>query len=256
MIKHDNTRALHAYWNQLRAGRRAPFRREVDPRAIESLLDCTFILEHLDNRNTRFRLAGTRLCENFGLELRGMSALALWHGDCREKVREVINKVVDEPCVGHVACTVETRDGYLYDAEFLFLPLRSDFGDISRVLGCGYYMQGMGELARPQEPIHHWVDAVNTLPIDVSAADTAAPAAPSPHLKERRKSPSGPSIASGRSMNARLERLGVLQAELQDATNRLRQLRAIEGGRRGGLPIGVDRESVVTRSRDHLRVIK
>ena len=251
MMKHDNTRALHAYWNQLRAGRRAPFRREVDPRAIEPLLDSTFILEHLDERNIRFRLAGTRLCENFGLELRGMSALALWHGDCREKVRDVINQVVSEPCVGHVACTVETRDGYLYDAEFLFLPLRSDFGDMSRVLGCGYYMRGMGELARPQDPIHHWVDAVNTLPIEVSAADTAPPAAPATILKERRKSSGG-----HRAMSNRLERLGMLQAELQDATNRLRQLKAIEGGRRGGLPIGVDRGAVVTRSRDHLRVIK
>jgi len=69
-----------------------------------------------------------------------MSALALWHGECRSRVREVMHQVVSEPCIGHVSCTVENRGGFHYQAEFLYLPLRSDMGEMTRILGCGYYM--------------------------------------------------------------------------------------------------------------------
>ena len=159
-MKHPKTRALYDYWNSIRDGRLAPFRSEIEPREIAALLDSTFILEAQSRDSVRFRLAGTRLCENFGMELRGMSALALWHGECRSKVRDVMHRVVTEPCIGHVTCTVENRGGFHYQAEFLYLPLRSDMGEMTRVLGCGYYMGEEKAFARLYDPIHHWVDKV------------------------------------------------------------------------------------------------
>ena len=180
-MKHHNTLELYEYWNKLRAGRIAPYRSEISPRAISNLLESTFILEHVGDKNVRFRLAGTKLCENFGMELRGMNALALWHGECRTQAQDMIQKVVSEPCIGHISCTVETQAGYLFDAEFLYMPLRSDFGDISRVLGCGYYMgasesnqvmPNLNELGSPgNEPFHHWIDHVETKPIKIDVID-------------------------------------------------------------------------------------
>ena len=44
-MDHPNTQALHGYWNELRAGRDAPYRSEIDPRKIRGALETMFILE-------------------------------------------------------------------------------------------------------------------------------------------------------------------------------------------------------------------
>ena len=169
-MKHENTKALFRYWNSLRAGRAAPYRSELDPRAISHLLESTFILEHPRAGAPRFRLAGTKLCEQFGMELRGMSALALWHGDCRKQVKELLDEVVETPRIGHVSCTVETRANHKFEAEFLYLPLRSDLGEMTRIVGCGYYMAPAEAEFAGYEPIHHWINTINVFDIDSNEA--------------------------------------------------------------------------------------
>ena len=174
-MKHENTKALYRYWNELRAGRAAPYRSELDPRAISHLLESTFILEHPRAGAARFRLAGTKLCEQFGMELRGMSALALWHGDCRKRVKELLTEVVETPRIGHVSCTVETRSNQQFEAEFLYLPLRSDLGEMTRIVGCGYYMAPAEAEFTGYEPLHHWIDAINVY--DIESEELSDPAA-------------------------------------------------------------------------------
>lgn len=172
-MKHETVTQLYRYWDQLRKNRPAPYRSELDPRAISSLLESTFVLEHRGPLDIRFRLAGTKLCDQFGMELRGMSALAFWHGDGRDRVRKMIGRVVEEPVVSHVAATIETREGYLYDAEFLYMPLLSDFGEVNRILGCGCYHAGDGVAARRLDPLHHWVDRVSFYQIAATEPATA-----------------------------------------------------------------------------------
>lgn len=237
-MKHPNTRALFDYWNALRAGRIAPYRSEIDPRDIAPLLESTFILEHQGGENVRFRLAGTRLCESFGMELRGMSALSLWQGECRGKVRDLLQRVISEPSIGHLKCTVETRAGSLFDAEFLYLPMRSDFGDVSRILGCGYYMGGRATSLGYCQPVQHWVDHVEHEPIQVEVVDSPA----APRIDPAR-------IAMGRAPDGTMQRPGE-QIEIfgtRSHIGTLPTLRSIEGGR--------TLRSVNT-SRDHLKLVK
>lgn len=232
-MKHENTRRLFAYWNSLREGRLAPYRSEVDPRSIAPMLESTFILEHSDAGAPRFRLAGTKLCDQFGLELRGMSALALWHGESRSQLRGLLADVVAKPVIGHVACTVETRGGHLFDAEFLYLPLRSDLGEMTRILGCGYYMRGFEHTLPGHEPIHHWIDAVNEYPIDASEE---APSAPRPAAGPRAP-----------------ERSPIYKVARAPRPSGPPALRAIEGGRVDGAAI----ESAAAPSRKpFLRLVK
>ena len=73
-MENPNTQTLYRYWNELRAGRDAPGRSEVDPRRISGSLETMFILEARDDGQMRFRLAGTRLCEWLGMEARGCMA--------------------------------------------------------------------------------------------------------------------------------------------------------------------------------------
>ncbi|MEM9724840.1 MAG: PAS domain-containing protein [Pseudomonadota bacterium] len=181
-MRHENTKALFRYWNELRAGRAAPYRSELDPRAISPLLESTFILEHPRAGAPRFRLAGTKLCEQFGMELRGMSALALWHGECRTRVKDLLSEVVRAPRIGHVACTVETRSNQNFEAEFLYLPLRSDLGEMTRIVGCGHYMAPAEAEFAGYEPLHHWIEAVNIYEIDSDELSSSAGKAPGASL--------------------------------------------------------------------------
>ena len=80
-MKQKTSQILFAYWNEVRGSRVAPRRFEIEPSRISEILPETFILERLDRETYRFRLAGTRICEEFGQELRGTNFLDGWLDD-------------------------------------------------------------------------------------------------------------------------------------------------------------------------------
>ncbi len=255
-MKHENAKGLYAYWTELRQGRAAPYRSELDPRAISSLLETTFILEHTPDATPRFRLAGTKLCDQFGMELRGMSALAFWTGENRTRMRDLLRKVVETPCVGHVICTVETRGGYLYEAEFLYLPLRSDLGEMTRILGCAHYMGGVDARAASRAPVHHWIDRIEALPI---VTDEEAEAG-GPRVFEETPTRIRPHLQDPLTRPLTLSQRNPMRATPRDralpfgAAGARPMLRAIEGGAAlSPQPADADAEP---RSRSHLRVVK
>ena len=75
-MKQKTQDILYSYWNEVRAGRLAPQRLDIEPSRIAAILSETFMLERVDARTYRYRLAGTRLCGLFGSELRGQNFLA------------------------------------------------------------------------------------------------------------------------------------------------------------------------------------
>ena len=77
-MKQRTLQTLYGYWNEARAGRLAPLRLEIEPSRIAGILAETFMLERMDAATYQYRLAGTRLCELFGSELRGMNFLDNW----------------------------------------------------------------------------------------------------------------------------------------------------------------------------------
>ena len=77
-MKQTTLQTLYSYWNEVRAGRIAPRRLEIEPSRIAGILSETFMLERIDASTYQFRLAGTRLCELFGYELRGTNFLDGW----------------------------------------------------------------------------------------------------------------------------------------------------------------------------------
>ena len=72
------SQSLFTYWNGLRRDRLAPKRFEIEPSCIAGYLPDTFILERVDPRTARFRLAGTRISEAFGAEFRGTNLFELF----------------------------------------------------------------------------------------------------------------------------------------------------------------------------------
>ena len=82
-MKQKTNQILFAYWNDVRGERLAPRRFEIEPARIASILPETFILERHDGDTFSFRLAGTKLCEQFGFEFRGSNFLDGWEPDDR-----------------------------------------------------------------------------------------------------------------------------------------------------------------------------
>ncbi len=152
--------SLKTYWERLRAGRIAPYRAEIDPRQFESALENMFIVEKLSADNMRIRLAGMKICEMMGMEVRGMQPSMLMDGGDRLRFDRLLNVVMGEPSVVELKISAENRAGR-YDATMLLMPLRSDFGEINRVLGC---TSGEGEVFAP--PLAFTIQDVSVTPIE------------------------------------------------------------------------------------------
>lgn len=142
-MRHPTTRALFAYWDDLRAGRFAPTRSEVEPADIGPLLPNAFILERTGPEAARFRLSGGAVCDLIGMDLNGMSAAALWDESSRGRVLQMIEAVVSAPATATALGRVPAKGAMAgAEAEFCFLPLRSHQGRIDRILGGAALLDG------------------------------------------------------------------------------------------------------------------
>ena len=155
--------SLRTYWDRLRAGRVAPYRAEIDPRQFEPALENMFILERVSADNLRVRLAGMKLCEMMGMEVRGMEAGFLMGDADRLRFDRLLGVVMGEPAVVELRLEARGRSG-TYRGTMLLMPLRSDFGDINRVIGC---LSGDGEYFTP--PLSFAILDVAVTPIETTS---------------------------------------------------------------------------------------
>jgi hypothetical protein len=119
----------------VRNGRFAPRRFEVEPAKIAALLPETFIAEGAGLLGCRFRLAGTKICEQFGRELRGADLLSLWQDSDRDAVSSLLRTVLTNGAVGYGNFTAYTRTERHADFEFVLLPLIHTGDAVNRILG-------------------------------------------------------------------------------------------------------------------------
>ena len=163
---HSEIRALYSYWERLRAGRPCPYRAEVDPRDMDCDARNLFVLEDLGQGNLRFRLAGTALVDAFGYELRGMSARSVMAGKARASFVALIAETLAEPGVGYARLL--GPDGVTV-WEVVLLPLRGNFGQIDRLIGCLHPVSGRTPEAatKPGEtPLRFTIDSMSIRPVD------------------------------------------------------------------------------------------
>ena len=71
-VSSDTIRDVHAYWDRLRAGRRFPAKRDIDPSAIKSALPYVLIAEvQREPLRVRYRLVGTEAAHFAGEDFTG-----------------------------------------------------------------------------------------------------------------------------------------------------------------------------------------
>ena len=126
---------LYAYWDRVRNGRIAPRRFEIEPAKIAALLPETFIAEGAGLLGFRFRLAGTKICEQFGRELRGADLLELWEASDRAAVASLLRNVFTDAAVGHGRFRAFAANERQVIFELILLPLIHAGESINRVLG-------------------------------------------------------------------------------------------------------------------------
>lgn len=124
------------HWERLRAGRIAPLRSEIDPRQIENALQHAFILERPENGEARFRIAGMKLSELMGMEVRAMPANAIIVPEMRSEFSTVLHNLFECPEIVELTLEAPVPNGGKISADMLLLPMKNDEGEISRILGC------------------------------------------------------------------------------------------------------------------------
>lgn len=134
-MQQPTSRQLYAYWDHIRNGRLAPRRFEIEPAKIAALLPETFIAEGAGLLGMRFRLAGTKICEQFGRELRGSDFLSLWTARDRDALASLLRNVLVDAAVAHGEFRAYTDAGREARFEFMLMPLIHTGETINRLLG-------------------------------------------------------------------------------------------------------------------------
>lgn len=133
---HQSTsRKLYEYWDARRNGRLAPHRFEIEPAKIASLLPEVFIAECAGPFTYRFRLAGTRICRQFGRELRGADLLALWGIEDRNAFAAMLRQVSRCGAVGHARFQGHADGHRPAKFELVVMPLAHGGEVVTRLLG-------------------------------------------------------------------------------------------------------------------------
>jgi hypothetical protein len=124
-MKHPSSREFFAYWDEKRAGARAPDRSEIEPGAVRELLGDIFVLSYDSAAGYPFRVAGTRLCALLGQDLRDRSFSSLFVQDVRREIEDIITVVTEEMLAAVAGITATSEDGTTSHLELLLLPFNS-----------------------------------------------------------------------------------------------------------------------------------
>jgi hypothetical protein len=132
---------LFEHWSALRCGSGVPHRSEIDPRVFPDALENTFIFERISKGDFRTRLAGMNLCDMMGMEVRGQSAASFMRPRERTSIQQVLEQVLTRPAIGELELVATDLTGKDISLNMILLPLRSDAGEINRIIGCISYPQ-------------------------------------------------------------------------------------------------------------------
>ena len=127
---------LFNHWSALRYTDRVPNRCEIDPRVFPDALENTFIFERIAKGDFRARLAGMNLCDMMGMEVRGQSAASFMQSQERDHIQQVLEQVLARPAIGELVLLGRDLSGHPYEVNMILLPLRSDMGEVNRIIGC------------------------------------------------------------------------------------------------------------------------
>lgn len=134
-MQNTTSQVLYQYWNDVRGARIAPRRFEIEPARFSTILPETFVIECEEGVGYRFRLAGTRVGEKLGFELRGRDLLDLFDTRCHADIKPILQTVTQQGAVGLVDIDFPAPSGRTARFEIIVLPLVHTEERLTRLLG-------------------------------------------------------------------------------------------------------------------------
>jgi hypothetical protein len=133
---HPGSRQLFRYWETLRAEKAYPRREDVDFAAIKAVMPDLVIIErdHL-RKSFRYRLAGSRVCALFGMNLTATDVFAAWDHFETDVIRRHLEIALTrfQPAVIRMRLTTD-RDQQLA-AELVVLPVQMQNSNRVQLIG-------------------------------------------------------------------------------------------------------------------------
>lgn len=185
-MKHRTNQILFSYWNHARRGRAAPHRFDIEPARLAAILPDALIVEHRSNGDYYYRLAGTRICDTFGIELRATLFADFWSKQDFQKLETLLAGVRDQSRIALITFEAKTLDKRSALFELLLLPLTINGQTNDRFLGTMAAVETPGWLG--YEPIvevellsadGYWPEELSQLPILAPHPTAKVPAASS-----------------------------------------------------------------------------
>ena len=171
LMKFPAISQTEGYWDGLRGGAAIPMRSDIDPRGLMEVLEYAFVLERIAPGVGRFRLAGMHINDLMGMEVRGMPVTAMFLPQAREEISEIIEKVCDGPAIAVLDLQGDGAIGRAnLEAKMLMAPLKNDFGEVNRILGC---LQSLGRIGRQPRRFRVTGVSIRELQVPVQATPKA-----------------------------------------------------------------------------------
>ena len=135
------------HWLALRQKEMIPSRCAVDPAKFQDSLDMVWLMERDEDGHYRYRLAGQAIAEMHGGIRRGTDTASLFSPRALDMFQPRWEAVLDRNQLVRADGVVLLADGQQVSrVERLMLPLRSDNGAVSVILGAtSYEKAGCGE---------------------------------------------------------------------------------------------------------------
>ncbi len=129
-------RNVEAYWHGLCDKDQVPMRSQVDPRGIEDSLENAFLMERIAPSMAKIRVAGSHLSDLMGMQIAGMPLSSLIAPADRDRFGQAVSRLFADPAIIRLELRAEGGFGKPdLEGHMILMPLRSDFGDLSRALG-------------------------------------------------------------------------------------------------------------------------
>lgn len=146
-MKHRNSHFAVGYWSRIRGVSRIPDQADIDPKALKRLLPYVFLLDARHDGSFTYRLAGTALCERFGVELRDHNFLSHWDRESRVALANALRQSLRTRTPLCLTSIGATEDCAMVEIETVLMPITFGGHEPERFLAVAHTLGDVHALA-------------------------------------------------------------------------------------------------------------
>lgn len=165
-IRFAKLRAAYEYWlTRSAGGSRIPDKGGFDPQEMRGFLSNVLLIDReRPSGRFRYRLAGTEICNVYGLEPKGRYVDELLHGEYRDFILDLYRRVVSDNVCVYCETHLQVDGGPEKHVERLICPMTTNGYEVD----CLFIVQHFVGFANEARPVEHYSAQVGTRYIHLS----------------------------------------------------------------------------------------